>query len=349
MQGPNAVLNVITVPPGAGLGQRIVIDGERGAIFEYDISNNLVGSWASKAGTDLYGHAYAAGLTITGGSISASVFNGTNFTINSSGAFFYSGSPTSGNLLVSIAPSAGTDIYGNAYVSGFGSYANSGNTLTQISGDNVGIGLANANLLALFELFSELSMDGITLASGRALNTTTQAWISLLNSAYTSPNGLTPAIIVGQGASGAGHTDTFSGHLFQVRGSQTTDIVYAWHPGSSRQAEETWQSLGTLAGATVNKARYRLLPDGEVKIEIDITFGSSTALPITFSNTLPAAYQPPGSVDVRSPFAQTNSSGSIARAFVGSAGGANSGQVMIAGFSGGAIGTYSIYFSYSIL
>src|SRR5512146_586720 len=55
-------------------------------------------------------------LTIRG------TFDGTDFEINSSGAFFYSGVPASGNLIASIAPAAGTDAHGNAYVQGIASY-----------------------------------------------------------------------------------------------------------------------------------------------------------------------------------------------------------------------------------
>lgn len=51
-------------------------------------------------------------LTIRG------TFAGTNFEINTSGAFFYSGAPTLGNLIVSIASAAGTDAHGNAYPQG---------------------------------------------------------------------------------------------------------------------------------------------------------------------------------------------------------------------------------------
>lgn len=51
-------------------------------------------------------------LTIRG------TFMGTNFEINSSGAFFYSGTPALGNILVSIAGTAGTDPFGNNYPAG---------------------------------------------------------------------------------------------------------------------------------------------------------------------------------------------------------------------------------------
>jgi hypothetical protein len=49
-------------------------------------------------------------------------FDGTDFIINSSGAFFYSGTPAAGNLIASIASASGTDGFGNAYQQGITSY-----------------------------------------------------------------------------------------------------------------------------------------------------------------------------------------------------------------------------------
>lgn len=49
-------------------------------------------------------------------------FAGTNFVITSAGAFFYDGPPAAGNLIISIAPAAGTDSKGNAFISGIGVY-----------------------------------------------------------------------------------------------------------------------------------------------------------------------------------------------------------------------------------
>lgn len=118
MQPPVPVLSVVTYPPGATkTQQRIVIDGVRGAIFEYangGPAGALVSSWASKAGTDPFGNTYPQGFS--GGA--GSSFSGTDFVINSSGIFVYSGTPALGNLLVSIAPLAGTDAFGNAYPQG---------------------------------------------------------------------------------------------------------------------------------------------------------------------------------------------------------------------------------------
>ena len=119
MEGPNAVLNVITIPPGAQPNQaRIVIDGVRGAIFEYVAGGALASSWAATAGTDPYGNAYPAGFSAGSGS----VFAGTNFVLNTNGLFFYTGTPALGNLSISIAPAAGTDSHGNVYVAGLTTY-----------------------------------------------------------------------------------------------------------------------------------------------------------------------------------------------------------------------------------
>ena len=56
--------------------------------------------------------------TVNAATFTGSVFEGTDFIINSSGAFFYSGTPASGNLVGSWAQTSGTDGYGNTYPAG---------------------------------------------------------------------------------------------------------------------------------------------------------------------------------------------------------------------------------------
>jgi hypothetical protein len=66
-------------------------------------------------------------LTIRG------TFFGTDFIINSAGAFFYSGTPAAGNLIISVTTAAGTDTFGNAYkadVSVYGSNSSYAQLLT---------------------------------------------------------------------------------------------------------------------------------------------------------------------------------------------------------------------------
>jgi len=64
------------------------------------------------------GNAYFFNVVATG-TITATAFIGTDFVINSSGEFFYNGTPAAGNLILAIAPVGGSDAFGNAYGAGF--------------------------------------------------------------------------------------------------------------------------------------------------------------------------------------------------------------------------------------
>lgn len=122
-------------------GRLLVRDGETGA---------LIASFAGAAGTDLDGNPYPAGLSaeagslngqiiqpetitadaiaagaivaghIAAGAIDGQVITGATIqTVSNDGGFFaYAGTPTLGNLIVSIASADGTDDFGNAYPQG---------------------------------------------------------------------------------------------------------------------------------------------------------------------------------------------------------------------------------------
>lgn len=399
MQGPGAVLNVITVPPGAGLGQRIVIDGIRGAIFEYDNSNNLVGSWASVAGTDPYGHSYPAGFQVTGGTIS-----GNFFVINSSGIFVYSGTPALGNLIASITSAGGTDAKGNVFLEGFTSYDPLLGTASQLDQGTLVFGLLSAFPGGLLpEIGISGTNDALVLESGQQGGATMNAadltlkprdgalgfvsGLALFNASVEiddneaagellviknlTPNPTNVNLLI-LNASG---NDKSLGVRVQGRSIdslQFSDQGMSAGPGTSaldtvflRSSAGFWRSdfqvwdnsgsaeaphnLGTLTGATVNIAQYRMLPTGLVYVQIDITFGVATAAStLTFSNNIPATWRPLASgVDVRAPAAMTNGSGVIARFFVGQAGGGNPGAVQFVNLgAGNYLGTYSAEFEY---
>jgi hypothetical protein len=77
-------------------------------------------------------------------------------------------------------------------------------------------------------------------------------------------------------------------------------------PGTTN-TPETWHSLGTAGatGCTLLQARYRLAPDGqhtEIDIALEAGAGGSTAGTYTWTNTLPAVYQFPGSFLRNYPF-----------------------------------------------
>ena len=78
------------------------------------------------------GSAEFSDLTLRG------VFQGTDYEINASGAFFYSGTPAPGNLIASVTNVAGTDGFGNAYLAGVTSYASGGTSAQNSAGGNSG-------------------------------------------------------------------------------------------------------------------------------------------------------------------------------------------------------------------
>lgn len=67
------------------------------------------------------------------------IFNGTNYVINTSGAFFYSGAPAANNLLLSITNGTGVDGFGNLYFAGLTVYNKSGATYFAMQMASAGI------------------------------------------------------------------------------------------------------------------------------------------------------------------------------------------------------------------
>lgn len=51
-----------------------------------------------------------------------------------------------------------------------------------------------------------------------------------------------------------------------------------------------WTPLGTLAGYTVNTARYRSLPNGDTELDISVLGGGSNGANPSFSVTLPPGF-----------------------------------------------------------
>lgn len=124
----------------------VVVEGATGGVFVYSgtpAHGNLIGSWAGQSGTDAYSNSYPQGLnvslgaisgvTISGATITSTTFEGTDFIINSSGSFFYSGTPGTGNLTFAVT-SASSDSFGNKTVPGLSSYNSSGYATSVNSG-----------------------------------------------------------------------------------------------------------------------------------------------------------------------------------------------------------------------
>jgi hypothetical protein len=167
----------------------VIISGATagGGIFVYSgqpAAGNLIGSWAGTAGTDAFGNAYPAGFSISLGAISGSTFSGTDFVINSAGAFFYSGTPAAGNLIASIASAAGTDGFGNAYLAGITSYT-AGLTANLFDGE---LNLTATGSFSAGQILAEAG--AISMLSGQASGSDTAGGI-LIESAQVAPSGHT--------------------------------------------------------------------------------------------------------------------------------------------------------------
>lgn len=316
--------------------QLINISSLKGAQFFYLDTGSatqgaLAASIASSAGTDIFGNSYPQGVKIFQGQ-----FDGTDFIINSAGAFFYNGAPANGNLIASIASAPGTDGFSNPYEAGITSYT--GIQIVQLLNGIVSVGLVGAPALAQLELYGGGSFQlGMQLRSGRAANTDTQA-----NLALTNTTAGFAAAVVSLGAVSGPVTQ----RAFQVLGSQDVGVVYSWQPGSGMTAEETWNSLGSAgSGVTVTNARYRMLPTGFVAVDIDINVTTAQAGPLSFANTVGSAYLPSGGDNIRQPMSMNNASGALARAFVNQ----TTGQVQVVALSGNLEGQYDVHFQYAVI
>jgi hypothetical protein len=91
------------------------------------VPRQLILSFASQAGTDDYGNTFPQGIYATTGVIEGPRF----IAYGAAGEYLvYSSVPAAGDLVGSVAATAGTDDYGNAYLAGFTNYGSSGGTYT---------------------------------------------------------------------------------------------------------------------------------------------------------------------------------------------------------------------------
>ena len=168
-------------------------------------------------------------LTIRG------TFQGTDFVINTNGAFFYSGTPAAGNLVASMAPVAGTDSFGNNYLAGVGSYQAS--FASQLGGGFVVFYFGSlAGGWTQGGQIETSNTGGLILDTGAGSCTITGA-LSVNGSGSTASAGLTDGTINGtsgqsglpngqitgtSGAASAGTAHTHGGGSYSVTNGQHT-------------------------------------------------------------------------------------------------------------------------------
>lgn len=274
------------------VARQVIVDGSASGdgVFVYNgtpASGNLIVSIAAEAGTDPYGNTYPQGLFVSAGIIEGGTFVGNDFIINSSGVFFYNGTPAAGNLVLSIAAAAGTDQFGNAYLAdleilgpngSFINLADNGTVAALIFNpqsvthqtDNPQIISAAVNAGAVNEL------DSLIMGSGK--NGGSDAALQLFAESADSTIAATAVIEFG------GSVSCFI--------SLASGIV-ACQPGTT-DTPETWHNMSLSSGWTLNTggfAQYKLMPDNTVAIR----FGGLK--PGTFTDgtelwAIPAGYVP---------------------------------------------------------
>lgn len=239
-------------------------------------------------------------LTIRG------TFNGTDFVIDSNGIFFYAGTPAAGNLLISIANTAGSDSFGNSYPQGYALMAGGKTLVMSLTGGSpiVYFGTGNPGI------HNSTGLQGISLGAGSAeydqfqilgaQNTTfTDTLDTLWESSSTDGTRFPQSQDVYTDTSGGLHTY----RTVSYNGEAITGAVTAVQPGTGTgratpAAPETWHTvtptaIWTTTGTTV-PARYRFQPDGTVRLDGELITTGAGPWPANVTIfSLPSGYMPP--------------------------------------------------------
>lgn len=227
--------------------------------------------------------------------IYAAVLTAGNTTvINQQGLFVYNGKPALGNLIASLAPTGGTDPYGNVYTSYFKIYGSSGSAINMgVSGPNAAIIFNPGNVTHLTlagQAFAGSNNPGaaneqeaLIFTSGKAGGD--DAAIQLFSE---SADATVAATIVAEfgGTVIATLTKTLMSLAVPIQSTAGTRTL------PTELTTDSWQ-VGTLingwtgSGAGVNGFRYRLGIENVIEYEGDIINTTVTGNSIFFNQ--PAA------------------------------------------------------------
>jgi len=167
------------------------------------------------------GSAYFFNVTASG-TITATSFAGTDFVINAAGQFFYSGTPALGNLIISIAQSAGTDTFGNAY-KGPGLFVYKAGTAQAI-------GLINTGGVPELQFFSNSGFEqtAANIAAGTSGSGATANMQLLISGPQGSPAGGTDWAQIELLSNNQGATVPAAGFLNYIDTSGSPHEIAAW-------------------------------------------------------------------------------------------------------------------------
>lgn len=287
----------------------LVVGGGAGSgIFVYSPApgaGNLIASITAAAGTDPFGNAYKAGITSyqLGTGIFAQLLAGA-FVVGKTGSGFASN------------PDAGTDGGGQQLI--LNSASNGVNNGTEIALGLTKVTIqkqAGAPAVPLLDVVGFLAATGVNITGiGAGIFTVTET-----GGAPAQPptefEGLTAGdrcigirvtgdanhrlrvddtgvFLWGSGA-GGGDTNLYRGAANQLKTDDAFNCISGTNSNPTVITTDSWQSLGALgAHYTVTRGRYRLTPDNELELDIEVIGDGLQATSVTFANTLVAPYVP---------------------------------------------------------
>lgn len=198
------------------------------------------------------------------GTVTAGTFQGTDFVINTAGAFFYSAAPAAGNLIASIASVDSTDSFGNHYLHGVCSYDPIGGFFVQqadgiVSVGEIVAGVPDSNNAGLF-----LSTNGgrSEVASGLVGLNVNRVRFELFPGRNSQVSGaFTPQIIL-HDTIGSSQADLYlSGNVIK---NDLTQAPYIWLPPNYNT---NWGSSTTFNASTANQPfQYRLGIEDQLRV-----------------------------------------------------------------------------------
>lgn len=187
-------------------------------------------------------------LTIRG------TFNGTDFILNSSGLFVYSGTPANGNLIGSIAPASGTDGFSNAYLQGIVSY--SGASFASLTTGNLFVGIT-ADGFTTAGLVGLSGSDGVFASSPTsASNTEAATWELVDGLTSVTPQSAAGYPHLDVGAGSAGTTGWINGAWVRSTVSGGTSTAQTWQNPSYNANWSGTTTFGTISGG-LRTLQYR--------------------------------------------------------------------------------------------
>jgi hypothetical protein len=256
------------------------------------------------------------------GTITAGHFIGTGSGLE---VVIYSGPPAAGNLLASMVSSQTTDSFGNAILEGFAVYGQGGGTLTAARIQETGISYYTAATQAgPWTIQASVDYDPTAPAS----LTISAPLLNIVNAVAVKAGGGGIFKVLETGGAPASPPTQLIAHAAaeRVLGIQVlADTAFRlrvdsngrhdWGDGTTTDtalyrasanllavdpiaaniagAAETWHTLGALgAHYTVTLGRYKLTPEGELELDINVVGDGLQATSVSFANNLPAAYRP---------------------------------------------------------